>query len=67
MRAGNASLLEVVAALKQNYDVDLFLQKDLLVHLNSYVDRLTKSRIRQKSMKYSSRKSLRLVKNHGKA
>lgn len=62
MRAGNASLLELVAALKQSYDMDLFFQKDLLVHLNGYVDRVTRSLIRQKIMKYPRRRSLRLVK-----
>lgn len=61
IRAGNASLLDLVAALKKNYDMDLFLQKDLLIHLNGYVDRLTKTLMRQRMMKNPKRKSLKLI------
>jgi homocitrate synthase NifV len=62
MRAGNASLIELAAALKENYGVDLFLQRELLTQLNDYVDQLTKSSIKQKRMTLSHRKPLRLVK-----
>lgn len=56
MRAGNASLAELAAALEENYGVDLFLQRDLLTQLNHYVDRITKSAIKRKRMTFYHRK-----------
>jgi len=62
MRAGNASLSELAAALKETYDVDLFLQRELLTQLNDYVDQLTQSSIKQRRLTFSNRKPLKLVK-----
>jgi len=62
MRAGNASLSELAATLKETYDVDLFLQRELLTQLNDYVDQLTKSSIKQRRLTFSNRKPLKLVK-----
>jgi len=66
IRAGNASLSELAAALKRNYGIDLFLQKELLIQLNDYVDRLTKSSIREKIITFPHRRSLKLVRKNYK-
>jgi len=62
MRAGNASLSEVVTALKANYGVDLFLQREALTQLNDYVDGVTKTAIDRKRHTFSHHKPLRLAK-----
>jgi homocitrate synthase NifV len=63
MRAGNASLSELAAALEENYGVDLFLQRDLLTQLDHYVDRVTKSAIKHKRMTFPHRKLLLQTRN----
>lgn len=62
MRAGNASLSELVTALKANYGVDLFLQREALTQLNDYVDGVTKTAIDRKRHTFSHHKPLRLAK-----
>lgn len=62
MRAGNASLSELVAALKTNYGIDLFLQREILTQLNDYVDQVKKSAIKQRRMTFSHSKPLKIVK-----
>ncbi|MBP1761385.1 MAG: nifV [Firmicutes bacterium] len=56
MRAGNASLSELAAALEENDGVDLFLRRDLLTQLDDYVDNITKSAIRRKRMTLTTRR-----------
>ncbi len=56
MRAGNASLSELAAALEKNNGVDLFLCRDLLSELDGYVDKITRSAIRRKRMTLTTRR-----------
>lgn len=62
MRAGNTSLTDLAAVLKKHYDIDLFIKKEKLVQLDEYVDRVTKSAIKQKRISLSQHKTLKLVK-----
>jgi homocitrate synthase NifV len=58
MRAGNASLSALATAVDEDDGLDLFLRRDLLMELDDYVDKITKSAIRRKRMTFANRKLL---------